>query len=257
MPGKDCAPRRVILACDYDDISSGTLTPAAVAARAVRDIRAVSPFICAVKINFHLLFPLGVQHVLRITQAARACGLQSIADIKLNDIPNTNRVATDILWRAGFDAVIANPIMGLGSLCALVDSAHAKDKGVITLCHMSAPEARASYEMQAYPTKRSKNTRHLYKIFLDWALRSGVDGIIVGATFPGIIRECAARITSATRQKAGTRPLIISPGVGAQGANATDSVSAGSDYVIAGRSIIASDDPTGAAHTLYDSMARI
>ena len=38
--------------------------------------------------------------------------LQTIADIKLNDIGNTNKVTTEHLWNLGFDAVIANPIMG-------------------------------------------------------------------------------------------------------------------------------------------------
>ena len=48
----------------------------------------------------------------------------------------------------GFDAVIVNPIMGKKSLKNLVGSSHKKNKGVISLCHMSAPEAKPSYELK-------------------------------------------------------------------------------------------------------------
>ena len=48
----------------------------------------------------------------------------------------------------GFDAVIVNPIMGKKSLKNLVEISHKKNKGVISLCHMSAPEAKASYELE-------------------------------------------------------------------------------------------------------------
>ena len=86
---------------------------------------------------------------------AHRYGLQTIADIKLNDIGNTNRVTTEHLWNLGFDAVIANPIMGLDSLKNLVKSAHKNEKGVITLCHMSAPEARLSYDLRSKPRKKT------------------------------------------------------------------------------------------------------
>lgn len=239
----DASGRRVILACDY---TGRPLTASPV----VRDIKRLSAYICAIKINYHLLLPLGIRQVSCITDAAHGLGLQAIADIKLNDIGNTNDVATEILWDMGFDAVIANPIMGLDGLRNLVRSAHRRGRGVITLCHMSAPEARTSYEMRAHPTPKSRSPRRMHEIFLDWALDSGADGVIVGATFPGVIRECSRRI-----QKSGRRLFIISPGVGAQGADAADTIRAGSDYVIAGRSIIQADDMTRAAASMHQSIA--
>ena len=83
--------------------------------------------------------------------------------------------------------MIVNPIMGLDSLKNLVKFAHKEDKGVITLCHMSAPEAKLSYDMEI----KMKKKQQLYQLFLDWALTSKVDGIVVGATFPQIIQYCA------------------------------------------------------------------
>lgn len=275
---KKTSDRRVILACDYSVPSgmeytgikpyktgtgyrdtgnaraSGTAykTAATSLLRIIRDIKKMSPFLCAVKLNYHLLLPLGAKQVAKVTNAAHESGLQAIADVKLNDIGNTNKVATDILWDMGFDAVIANPIMGLDGIKNLVWSAHKKQKGVITLCHMSAPEARMSYEMNAFAPPQSKSPKAIHRIFLDWALDSGADGIIVGATFPDMVRDCSRRIALwEKRHRARQGPLIISPGVGAQGADAADTICAGSDYVIAGRSIIHSKDPASAARLLY------
>ena len=79
------------------------------------------------KLNFHLLLPLSEEkRLLKINNTAHRYGLQTIADIKLNDIGNTNRVTVENLWNMGFDAVIVNPIMGLDSLQNLVKSAHTK-----------------------------------------------------------------------------------------------------------------------------------
>ena len=114
---------------------------------------------------------------------------------------NTNRVTTEHLWNLGFDAVIANPIMGLDSLKNLVKSAHKNEKGVITLCHMSAPEAKLSYDMEIKLNKKQQ----LYQLFLDWALMSNVDGIVVGATVPKIIKHC--------HEKSRKKLNIFSPGV--------------------------------------------
>ena len=63
----------------------------------------------------------------------------------------------------GFDAIIANPIMGIDSLKNLTKSAHRYDKGIITLCHMSAPEAKLSYDMQV----KIDTKMQLYQLFLE------------------------------------------------------------------------------------------
>ncbi|SVB46214.1 uncharacterized protein METZ01_LOCUS199068, partial [marine metagenome] len=133
-----------------------------------------------------LLLPLGKKEIIRINKVAHQYGLQTIADIKLNDIGNTNEITTEMLWDFGFDAIIVNPIMGSMSLKKIVASAHRKNKGVIALCHMSAPEAKLSYDMNVKPSKNSRPIP-LYQLFLKWAVVNKVDGIIVGATFPKII----------------------------------------------------------------------
>ena len=223
---------KVILANDYD-ISVKNLET-----KTIQNIKKLHPFLCGIKLNFHLLLPLSSKEIIKINKTAHRYGLQTIADIKLNDIGNTNRVTTEHLWNLGFDAVIANPIMGLDSLKNLVKSAHKNQKGVITLCHMSAPEAKLSYDMEVKITKKQQ----LYQLFLNWALTAKVDGIVVGATFPKIIQYCS--------KQAGKNLSIFSPGVGTQGGSANEVISSGTNYLIVGRTILNSKTPIDVAKEL-------
>ena len=224
---------KVILANDYNSSEKNLQN------KTIQNIKKLNPYLCAIKLNFHLLLPLSSKEIIKINKTAHDYGLQTIADIKLNDIGNTNRVTTEHLWNLGFDAVIANPIMGLDSLKNLVKSSHKEKNGVITLCHMSAPEARLSYDMEIKMGKKQQ----LYQLFLNWALTAKVDGIVVGATFPKIIQYCS--------KQAGKNLTIFSPGVGTQGGNASEVISSGTDYLIVGRTILNAKNPVNVAKELH------
>jgi len=223
----------IILANDYDpkvpNIESKTL----------RNIKLLNEYLCGIKINFHILLRLDKKQISKINKTAHDHGLQCIADIKLNDIGNTNLITAENLWNMGFDAVIVNPIMGKKSLKNLVELSHKKNKGVISLCHMSAPEAKASYELEI---KNRLKKQQLYQLFLDWAITSNVDGIIVGATYPKIISYCKKSIHG--------KLSIFSPGVGTQGGNASKAKKLGSDYLIVGRTVLNSKNPVQTAKNL-------
>jgi orotidine-5'-phosphate decarboxylase len=103
---------------------------------------------------------------------------------------------------------------------------------------MSAPEAKLSYDIEVKMGKKQQ----LYQLFLDWALTAKVDGIIVGATFPKIIQYCS--------NKAGKNLSIFSPGVGTQGGNANEVISAGTNYLIVGRTILNAKNPANVAKEL-------
>ena len=224
---------KVILANDYDSSVKNLQN------KTIQNIKKLNPYLCGIKLNFHLLLPLSAKEIIKINKTAHDYGLQTIADIKLNDIGNTNRVTTEHLWNLGFDAVIANPIMGLDSLKNLVKSSHKEQKGVITLCHMSAPEAKLSYDMQIKMGK----TQQLYQLFLNWALIAKVDGIVVGATFPKIIQYCS--------KQAGKDLSIFSPGVGTQGGNASEVILSGTNYLIVGRTILNAKNSVAVAKELH------
>jgi orotidine-5'-phosphate decarboxylase len=224
---------KVILANDYDSSVKNLQN------KTIQNIEKLNPYLCGIKLNFHLLLPLSAKEIIKINKTAHDYGLQTIADIKLNDIGNTNRVTTEHLWNLGFDAVIANPIMGLDSLKNLVKSSHKEQKGVITLCHMSAPEAKLSYDMEIKMDKKQQ----LYQLFLNWALTAKVDGIVVGATFPKIIQYCS--------KQAGKNLSIFSPGVGTQGGSASEVISSGTNYLIVGRTILNAKNSVAVAKELH------
>ena len=219
---------RIILANDYSSANTKIVS------QTIKNIKTMHKFLCGIKLNFHVLLPLGKKEIIKINKTAHQYGLLTIADIKLNDIGNTNQITSKTLWDFGFDAIIINPIMGINSIKKIVTEAHKRNKGVIALCHMSAPEAKASYEINVSHSKNSK-TKPLYQIFLKWAMSSGVDGIIVGATYPKIINYC--------KKISGKKLDIYSPGVGVQGGNAKQTIANGSDFLIIGRTILNSKNP--------------
>ncbi len=225
----------IILANDYDPKTPN------IESKTLQNIKRLNDYLCGIKINFHLLLQLDKKQISKINKTAHDYGLQCIADIKLNDIGNTNSVTTENLWNMGFDAVIVNPIMGKKSLKNLVESSHKKNKGVISLCHMSAPEAKLSYELEI---KNNSRKQQLYQLFLDWALTSHVDGIIVGATFPKIISYCK----KSTRGKLS----LFSPGIGTQGGSASKAKKLGSDYLIVGRTILNSKNAVQTTKNLVE-----
>ena len=218
---------KIILANDYETVSTR------IESKTIDNIKKLGNLICGLKLNFHLLLPLGKKEIININKVAHNYGIQTIADIKLNDIGNTNRITIETLWNLGFDAVIVNPIMGFESLKNIISSAHKNSKGVITICHMSAPEAKLSYDMKV--SLKNNKALKLYQLFLNWSSTLKADGIIVGATYPEIIKYC--------RKKTDKNLGIYSPGIGTQGGNIKKVLSAGSDYLIVGRTILNSKQP--------------
>jgi len=207
-------------------------SPSRLVPRMLAAARRVEGSACAIKLNMHALLPLGAADVRAITREAHSLGMQAIADIKLNDIPSTNAAAAEALWGMGIDALIATPVMGAASLEALARAAHGAGRGVIALGHMSAPEARATYEA------RMARRGRLYHGLVRAAARAGADGIVVGATYPRVISE-VSRIARGVP--------IYSPGIGAQGGSARRAAEAGASYYIVGRSVLGAASPRAEA----------
>jgi len=220
---------KIILANDIDKSS-----PQKLENKTIENIKNFGEFLCAIKLNLQLMLPLGIKALIRINKAAHDAGLQTIADIKLNDIGNTNKVVSEILWHSGFDAIIVNPIMGKENLKKLINSAHKKNRGILTLVHMSSPESKLAYDVSLKISKKKKQEK-LFEMFLDWSSSLQTDGIIVGATIPEIIKSCSAKIKGSCD--------IYSPGVGIQGGNPRKSLAYGANFLIVGRSILSAKNP--------------
>lgn len=172
--------------------------------------------------------------------------MQVIADIKLNDIPSTNEIAIEYLIEEGFDAIIANPIIGGLEITKLAKKAHSLKAGILAIVYMSHPGASQTYGMQVYDKTEKDGNRKvpLYRILLRYAREASVDGIVVGATKPSIIKEVAL-----------AKPApIFSPGIGLQGGSISEASKYGVDYFIVGRSIIQSAEPLKILGLLNDSL---
>jgi orotidine-5'-phosphate decarboxylase len=223
---------RVIVALDPDPSKHN------VKQYAIKTIESVADHVCAVKVNFHLLLPLSSSEIAEVTKSAHNHQLLCIADMKLNDIENTNEVVVYHLAKMGFDAVIANPFMGTSTLASLVRKAHLLDMGVIALVYMSHADAAEGYGLES-------SAGPLYTVFLERAIRADADGIVIGAAQAEILREVVAK-----KKEFKVSLSVYSPGIGAQGGDARQAIENGSDYLIVGRSIINAKDPAAAAENI-------
>ena len=221
-----------------------------VLAKAQKILKAVHPYICAVKINHHLVLPLGTfDGVQQLVEQIRGQGLLAIMDAKVNDIGATNQVIAEYYYAAGFDALIANPFVGWDEgLKPLFEVSQRLNRGVILLCYMSHKGASEGYGQTIIDPETGEKTLQ-YVSFAKKALKWGADGVVVGATYPEKITE--------VKRILGEKVPIYSPGVGAQGGAAETAVKAGASYLIVGREITMAADPAKAASQLCDSVKGI
>jgi len=214
--------------------------------RSLEILERVHPFICAVKINRHLVLPLGLfDGGRKIVEKAHSLDLPAIMDCKINDIGYTNRVIAENYFKAGFDAVTACPFVGWEEgVQPVFELARQMSRGVILLVHMSHKAASEGYGQKVYDSK-TKKLKSQYLVFAEKALLWGADGAVVGATSPERIRE--------VHEIMGSRVPIYSPGIGAQGGDLKAAVAAGARYLIIGRSITLAEKPEEAARAFRNA----
>jgi orotidine-5'-phosphate decarboxylase len=206
---------RVILALD---VTSGE--------EAMRVVEAVADHIDAVKTNWPLTLAAGPEIITEISKVKPV-----VCDMKIADIPNTNRLIVEQAMLRGASAVICHGFPGEDSVKACVE---ASKGSVYVVTEMSHPGGK-------------QFTAPVADKLADIARATGARGIVAPATRPERI--------AALREIIGDLE-IISPGVGAQGGRASDALRAGADYVIVGRAIYQADDPREAARQVAEE-ARI
>ena len=216
------------------DISSDK--PRRLLSQSMKILKKVHPHLCAVKINHHLVLPLGLFNgVQKVIQFAHDQGLPIIMDCKINDIGSTNRVIAEHYYKAGFDAVIANPFVGWDEgLQPVFEVARQMGRGVILLVYMSHKGAEEGYGQTVFNLKTKKQVSQ-YRVFAEKALSWSADGAVVGATYPDKIKEVHAIL--------GNSVPIYSPGIGVQGGDVDLAMKAGTKYLIVGRIVVDALDP--------------
>lgn len=210
-------------------------------------LEAASSYVCAVKINHHLVIPLGTfDGVQQLVKRIHEKGLLAIMDCKANDIGATNQVMAEYYYLAGFDGLIANPFVGWEEgLKPIFEIARKLQRGVMLLVYMSHKGAIEGYGQTICDKETGAKTLQ-YVSFAKKALKWEADGVVVGATYPEKIRK--------THQILGEKVPIYSPGIGVQGGAAEMALKAGTRYFIIGRSITLAQNPNEAAKKLCSTI---
>ncbi|WAC05229.1 MAG: orotidine-5'-phosphate decarboxylase [Methanoregula sp.] len=184
---------------------------------AVNITRACVPHIDAVKIGYPLVLRVG----LGIARDLEQFGLPLIADFKVADIPNTNRLIADQVFAGGFYAIICHAFTGRDAVQACVDSAHNNSGECYVVAEMSHPGATEFFHGGV--------AERLAQV----ALVCGADGIIAPATRPERIKKLRAVVG---------KKKIFAPGAGAQGGD-LHAITGIADGIIVGRAIYESANP--------------
>ncbi len=195
--------------------------------QALKIAKSAAPHLDAIKLGYPLILSCGLE----IAEEFGKLDLPLIADFKVADIPNTNRLIAEQVFDAGFASIICHGFVGEDSVRACVDVAADYGGACFVVAEMSHPGATAFFHGGA-----AEKIAAL-------AVECGADGIIAPATRP--------ERTKALRKIVGKRK-ILSPGVGAQGGDAA-AIAKIVDGIIVGRAIYESDDPAAAA----ESFARV
>ncbi|MEA1984117.1 MAG: orotidine-5'-phosphate decarboxylase [Euryarchaeota archaeon] len=196
--------------------------------RAVTIAEDISEYVDAIKVGYPLVLAEGLGVVSDLARFAPV-----IADLKVADIPNTDRLICEQVFKAGADAVIVHGFTGQDSLRACVGVADGFGKDVYVVAEMSHPGGAEFFQPVADK-------------IAEMAVTAGAHGIVAPATRPDRVKHLRSII--------GNEMSIISPGVGAQGGSARDVIQAGADWVIVGRSIYNSESPKDSARSLVSEM---
>jgi orotidine-5'-phosphate decarboxylase len=191
--------------------------------RALSLAKSLSDYFDAIKVGYPLILSAGPGVVKEISAFAPV-----IADLKIADIPNTNRLICEAVLQAGASALIAHAFPGRDSLRACADCAAAHSADLFVVVEMSHPGALQ------FMAPLAENLARL-------AVEVGAAGVVAPASRPERIKLIRSVIGNRT---------IISPGVGAQGGLASAALAAGADYLIVGRSVYGADDPAAFARRM-------
>jgi orotidine-5'-phosphate decarboxylase len=209
---------KIIVALDLPDLKE-----------AMQLLDAIREEINTVKIGYPLVLAQGLESISSIKDEF-SC--QVIADFKVADIPETNGKISDLTFQAGADAVIVHGFVGEDSAQACMDSAHSHGGEVFLLTEMSHPGA----------------CRFIKPISIEIAkmgVKIGIKNFVGPSTRLDRLKDI--------RNVIGLHNFLISPGVGTQGGNPTETLKF-ADALIIGRSIYLSEDPKLAIESFINSI---
>ncbi len=189
-------------------------------------IEAVAPSVVAIKFQsafYERLGPAGLHALIEGLAFAKEKGLLTILDVKRGDIGTTAEAYADAAMGERkqtpgpyTDAVTVNPYLGEDSLRPFLEKARRYGKGVFVLVKTSNPSGPQLQDLRCDGRPVYRHVAELvHTLGRDLAGACGVSaaGAVIGATYPGVLKELRAAMPD---------NLFLLPGIGAQGARAED-----------------------------------
>jgi len=192
--------------------------------KALSIAHACAPHLDAIKLGYPLILSCG----LSVARELENEDLPLIADFKVADIPNTNRLIVEQVFDAGFSSVICHGFTGKDAVQVCVDTTSDYGGACFVVAEMSHPGATEFFH--------GETVERIARL----AMECGADGIIAPATRPDRVRLLRGIVKNRK---------ILSPGIGAQGGDA-DLVAGLVDGIIVGRAIYGAENPVAAAVAL-------
>ncbi|MFN3527768.1 MAG: orotidine-5'-phosphate decarboxylase [Candidatus Altarchaeaceae archaeon] len=180
--------------------------------KALKIFDEIQEYFAGIKINRTFTDKFGFE----ILKNLRKYDIPIIADFKIADIPDTNRILAENAKNAGFDAITVHAFIGADSILAVKEIIDP-----ILIVGMSHEGAKEFI---------SKNLENFCKL----ALNLKIKAVIAPSTRIEEIKKVREILNDV---------LIFSPGVGKQGGKYGDAIKAGANFEMIGRSIYESENP--------------
>jgi len=224
----------IIIALDYPNEST-----------ALSLVEKLDPTQCRLKVGKEMFTRLGPQFVEKLIHL----GFEIFLDLKYHDIPNTVAAACDAAGDLGVWMINLHTSGGRRMMEAAADrlSKHQNPPllvGVTILTSLSQDELREI----GFPGSPSENVLRLARL----AESCGLDGVV-----------CSPLEAAEIRQATNPSFILVTPGVRPKSASLddqrrvmtpADAIQAGADYLVIGRPITASPDPTASLANINNEI---
>ena len=211
----------------------------------------VSQWVGYVKVGLSLF----VEHGPEAVRAFTSRGARVFLDLKLHDIPNTVRLASERAGELGVSLLTVHAQGGADMLRAAVEGARAGAAKV----GLTPPRILA---VTVLTSMRDEDLAGLGTSFTTGELAQHLARLAEAAGVDGLV--CSPREVQSLRASLPRRLFLCTPGIRPTGAQVGDqaraetpafALRAGSDLLVVGRPIYAADDPVAAARAIYAEVS--
>ena len=207
--------------------------------KALKIIDCLDPSICMIKIGSVLFNSVGQEIIFNI--ADRGFGI--FLDLKLHDIPNTVKRSIESLSKLPIKMITIHTSGGIDMMKASVEAVSGTEVKVFGVTALTSLSDNHIIEIF------NRNSSEQVKKMLDLAVMSGIDGVV-----------CSPHELELVNKR--TSLLSVTPGIRLKDNNddqkrvmtPREAIDLGSDYLVIGRPITASDDIGKSLEEIYLSI---